>query len=138
MYLSELRPEQKELFLDLGICISKGDGSFDDSERIVLSEMCREMGIPQRIENRLGFDEALVRIKETASTREKRVILIEAAGIILADGVYSEEEKGLVKRISEVLEIEYKQCEYVLRTVRDLFEVYDRLAAFLACDKEDR
>lgn len=132
MFLVELRPEQKELFLDLGILLSKSDGAFNKAEKKVISEMCKEMGITERTENQLDLNEVLRRIRDTAYTREKRIILLETAGIVLADGTYSEEEKGVIKNISDSLKIEYSQYQEVLKTIQELYSVYKKVGDFLS------
>lgn len=132
MFLAELRPEQKELFLDLVILLSKSDCVFDESEQKAISEMCREMEINERTENQLELNEVLKKIGETAYTREKRIILLETAGIVLADGVYSEEEESMIKDISDSLKIEYEQYQEVLKTIQELYGVYKKIGDFLS------
>ena len=132
MFLAELRPEQKELFLDLVILLSKSDCVFDESEQKAIFEMCREMEINERTENQLELNEVLKKIGETAYTREKRIILLETAGIVLADGVYSEEEESMIKDISDSLKIEYEQYQEVLKTIQELYGVYKKIGDFLS------
>lgn len=132
MFLAELKPEQKELFLDLGICLSKSDGRFDESEQKVIIEMCREMGIKKRVDNRFEFKDALTQIKENITEREKRIILLETAGIVLADGNFSEEEAILIKNISEELQIEYDCYSDIIEMVKELYNVYSKIGKFLS------
>lgn len=132
MFLAELKPEQKELFLDLVICLSKSDGCFDESEQKVIIEMCREMGIKKRIDNRFEFKDALIKIKENITEREKRIILLETAGIVLADGNFSEDEAILIKNISEELQIEYDCYSDIIEMVKELYNVYSKIGTFLS------
>lgn len=132
MFLAELKPEQKELFLDLVICLSKSDGCFDESEQKVIIEMCREMGIKKRIDNRFEFKDALIKIKENITEREKRIILLETAGIVLADGNFSEDEAILIKNISDELQIEYDCYGDIIEMIKELYNVYSKIGTFLS------
>lgn len=131
MFLSELKNAQKELFLDLCIHLSMCDGDFSNSEKNTILQMCKEMEINERFTPGVVFDDALSQLAENASVREKRIILIEIAGIILADNVFASEEKNSLKKISDSLEIDYSQCEKVISMVQDLYVVYSKIGSFL-------
>ena len=90
MFLSELKDEQKDLFLDLGIHLS------------------------------------------LSVVREKRFVLLEIAGVVMADEVYSSEEKAEVKKISDALGVDYSHCEDAISLVKDLFVVYSKIGNFLS------
>lgn len=131
MFLSELRNAQKELFLDLSIHLSMSDGYFVDSEKNTILQMCKEMEINERFTPVVDFEDALNQLAEDATIREKRIILIEAAGIILADGVFASEEKNAMRKISDSLAVDYSQCEKVISLVQDLYEIYSKFGSFL-------
>lgn len=132
MYLSELRGTQKELFLDLCIHLSMSDGDFVDIEKNTILQMCKEMEINERLTPVANFDDALKQLAEDTTIREKRIILLEIGGIILADGIFSSEEENAMKKIADSLEIDYFQCEKVISMVRDLYEVYLKIGSFLS------
>lgn len=131
MFLSELKPEQKELFLDLGICLSMSDGDFSEPEKKMILEMCKEMGVYERTDAKLKFEDALEKIKEGITEREKRIILLETAGIVLADGEYSDDEMLVMKKIATTLEIDYSHVEEVVETVNSLLDIYSKIGEFL-------
>lgn len=132
MFLSELKDTQKELFLDLSIHLVKCDGDFADVERNTISQMCKEMEINERFTPVVNFDDALNQLTESATIREKRIILLEIGGVILADGVFSSEEKSAMKEISDLLKIDYFQCEKVIAMIQDLYEVYSKIGLYLS------
>lgn len=132
MFLSELKDEQKDLFLDLGIHLSKSDGEFLGAEKDNIRQMCKEMGIEERLEENVEFDIALNRLSESATVREKRIVLLEIAGIVMADGVYSLEEKEMVENVSNVLGFDYSHFENVISLIRDLFVAYSKIGDFLS------
>jgi len=45
MFLSKLKSEEKEYFLDLGIHLASSDGDFSDVEKENIKQMCQEMAI---------------------------------------------------------------------------------------------
>lgn len=132
MYLSELRGEQKELFIDLGIHLSMSDGDFSSVEKNMIRQMCKEMEVSERLEKKVEFEVALNRIGENATVREKRIVLLELAGIVMADGVYSPEEQKAVEQIASALEIDYSHCENAILLIKDLFVVYSKMGNFLS------
>ncbi len=132
MFLSELKDEQKDLFLDLGIHLSMSDGRFSDIEKNTIRQMCKEMEIGERLEANIEFDAALNRLSENATVREKRIVLLEMAGIVMADGVYSPEEKTTVENISNTLGVDYPRCENAISLIKELFAVYSKIGDFLS------
>lgn len=132
MFLSELKDEQKDLFLDLGIHLSMSDGEFTKTEKNTICQMCKEMGIDERLEQNVDFDTALSRLGKNATVREKRIVLLEIAGVVMADEVYSSEEKAEVKKISDALGVDYSHCEDAISLVKDLFVVYSKIGNFLS------
>lgn len=132
MFLHELKNTQKELFLDLSIYLSMSDGEFADSEKNTIVQMCREMEIEKRLTPNVNFDDALSQLAENTTIREKRIILIEIAGIIFADGIFASGEESLMKKISDSLKVDYSQCEKAIMLVRDLYEVYSKIGPFLS------
>lgn len=132
MFLSELKDTQKELFLDLSIHLSMCDEEFTDAEKNTIFQMCKEMGISERFVPVISFDDALNQLTESTTIREKRIILLEIGGIILADGVFSSEEKSAMEKISDSLKIDYYQCEKAIEMIRDLYEIYSKIGLFLS------
>lgn len=132
MFLSELNDTQKELFLDLSIHLSMCDEEFVDDERNTILQMCKEMGISERIVPVVNFDDALNQLTESTTIREKRIILLEIGGVVLADGVFSSEEKKAMLKISDSLKVDYSQCERAIEMIRDLYRIYSKIGSFLS------
>ena len=132
MFLSELRDTQKELFLDLSIYLSMRDGNFADVEKNTIIQMCKEMGIDKRLVPVLNFDDVLNQLAESVTIREKRIIILEIGGVILADGFFSTEEESAMKQISDSLKIDYSQCKKAIAMIQDLYEGYSKIGSFLS------
>ena len=132
MFLAELNDTKKELFLDLSLHLSMCDGEFVDAEKSAILQMCREMEVAERFAPDNDFDDALNQIAEGATIREKRIILLEIGGVILADGAFSAEEEGAMKRIADFLEVDYSHCEKVILIIQDLYKVYSQIGSFLS------
>lgn len=132
MFLAELKAEQRELFLDIGIALSMSDGDFSASEKKMILEMCREMGIAERLEPKSDIKSALKALKGGISAREKRIVLLEAAGIVLTDGEYSSDEVVAMKNIASELEIAYSEVEEVVGILGELLGVYTKIGQFLS------
>ena len=131
MYLGELKEAQKNLFLDLCINLAMSDERFAHEEKTMLKQMCHEMGIDERYSTEKSVADAINELAESATDREKRIMIIELAGIIMADNVYHESEKKILKDLSEAFEISFDETEKIIPTISRLYNVYSNFAKFL-------
>ncbi len=132
MFLSKLKSEEMELFLDLGIHLASCDGDFALVEKENIIQMCQEMGIEKRLDAKLSFNEALEQLSKLSNNYEKKIILLELAGIVMADGVCSPEEKELLMNIITTLNMKDSDCDAVIKLVSSLYSVYSEIGNYLA------
>ena len=132
MFLSKLKSEEKELFLDLGIHLASSDGDFSEVEKNNIKQMCQEMGVRERFETKLDLNEALNQFSEIADIYEKKITMIELAGIVMADGIYTLEEKAFLHKITEVFNIDKNDCDTVIELVGKLHNLYTEIGTYLA------
>ncbi len=131
MYLNELHPENKDLFLDLCICLSMSDLHFSHEEKVLIKQLCAEMNIPERYSTDLNVNDVIKSLAKNTTEREKRIIIIEAAGIIMVDNDYSDNEKKLMLTLSKIFGIPYSETEKIIGTISELYSVYEKFAQFL-------
>ena len=132
MFLSKLKSEEKEYFLDLGIHLASSDGDFSDVEKENIKQMCQEMAIEERFDAKLNFEEALGQISEISDAYERKIVMIELAGIIMADGICTSEEKDHLKKIAEAMDINESECDTVIKLVSSLYGIYREIGTYLA------
>lgn len=135
MYLEELQEAQKQLFLDLCIIISNSDTEFSYQEKRMIQHICREMDIPEKYDTESVLEEVIKQLAENSTEREKRIIIIEAAGIIMADNKYVAEEKNIVLLLSEAFGISMEEIENMIEIIGELYAVYKKFADFLTGKK---
>ena len=94
MYLSLLNDNQKSLFLSIALYLAKVDNDYSEEERRIIQSYCVEMNITE--ENYVHSNnimEIISSIDECSDNRAKRIIVLEAVGLAIIDGDYSENEK---------------------------------------------
>ena len=115
MLLNKLQDENKELFLRLEMLLVNIDGKYCDSERRLVEQHCREMGI-QPIE----YDKTV--------TIEK----IELITVAIIDGVYDEREKEFVEYLRKMLHMPKEVGEQALALVQKLIDASVSIENFVA------
>lgn len=121
MFLSQLRKENKELFLKLSVYASNANDLFVDEEKELIYAYCREMGIPEVMpDTSETIDIILNQISEQADDVEKNIIILEILGLVKADGVYDEKEKAFMCQMMDGIKVKRD----VLSQYNSLLEVY--------------
>lgn len=131
MYLNELASEQKELFLDLCICLSESDEDFSQEEKDTIDKFCIEMGNTARYVANNDVEMTLDKLNDISSDVEKRSITLEIMGIVLADGSYDDGEKAILEKLASKFSIEYSEIEKMIQVISDLYKIYGKFNLFL-------
>ena len=89
MYLSYLKPFQKESFLDLSLMIANADHEFNVLEKDLIEKLCEEMGIEPKAATEKSINEILENLSLSTTSKEKKIILLELLGLNVesAEGV---------------------------------------------------
>lgn len=103
MWLSALRPEQREALLGLAHNIIVSDGLLDPNEEGMLDQFKRDMELNPSVESDyLELDG----IEQVFDTRKSRVIaLLNLIRLSYADGAQEIEEECLLKEISRTFQV---------------------------------
>lgn len=131
MYLGEFDKEKKELFLDLCINLSKCDGDFAIVEKRLIEKFCVEMNINARFEAKQDTESTLALLNNLCDNREKRAIIIEIIGIVLADEKYHDAEKSILRDCSNVFSVDFLEITKVMDVVKELYGIYGKFNLFL-------
>lgn len=131
MYLAKLDIEKKYLFRDLEIIMSKVDGDFSSDEKLIIDTHCMEMHIDNNnYESALSEEELLKQIEEGLDEKEQKIFFFELAATVMADNIYHDAEKKLIKKLSDVLKFDDEKTNEVFGIINDLKSAYSRCAAF--------
>ncbi len=131
MFLHELNNEQKDLFLDLCLSLSLSDNEFSKEEKNMVKQFCAEMMIKERYKVLSDANGVIEKLSEISTKREKRIVLIELTGIVLADGKYTKEEKTLLNEIGEKFSVSSTEIDEMINIVLELYGVYEKIGSFL-------
>ena len=132
MYLSKLSIEQKHIFLDLEIHMSKIDGNFSAEEKQIIDAHCLEMHIDNNgYKNEMSLSEVIEHLKSDFNAKEKHIVFLELAATVWADNVYHETEKDLIESLSDKLSITEKEIDIAFSLVNQLKEAYKGCADFV-------
>ena len=132
MYLALLDKDKKELFLNLEIIISMADGEFGEEEKNIIDAHCFEMQIDDNnYESWMTIDEIIYGINEKCSDVEKRIIYMELATVVLADGVYHKEEQIMLEDYALHFGISDKAAASIIETLFEMRTIYTKCANFV-------
>ena len=131
MYLNKLNFEQKNLFLNLGILLTKADGKVTKEEEYIISQMCQEMSIEKKIDCNLSVDEIIEKLSLISSVCERKMIFIELVAIVMTDGLCDKEELYLIEKIAMKFNIDVLEIDKILKNVSDLYVIYGNFNSFI-------
>lgn len=131
MYLAMLSNEKKHLFLNLEIYLSKVDSDFSAAEKRIIDAHCIEMHIDNNgYEADMSQSDIFEGLKEFTK-QESKIVFLELVGTIMADNVYNIEEKALVKKLAEILELKDDDINLAFSIISDMKKVYERCADYI-------
>lgn len=122
MFLTELKYEEKQLFLNLCIHAANANDFFVEEEKNMIQDYCREMKIeePSFLEMK-SLEAVIAEINRISDLRSKKIIVLELLGLMMVDKEYDEHEKIFMKTLAEKIGIE-----------KDLFnEIAEKLDKYL-------
>ncbi len=94
---------------------------FSDEEKELVQAYCREMNIPEEIpEAAEPLDDIINTLSAQTDNVEKKIILLEALGLVRADGLYDEKERTFMEKLAAGLGINVA----VLGSFNSLLEIY--------------
>lgn len=107
MFVSNLNKEQQGLLLGLSKMLINADGIVTEEEKLLLDMMKKQCASEVDV-----LENPLAKIDEISfSYKEKVSFLLEIVGVAYIDSEYQEEEKKLIKTISDKLKISYVLLE---------------------------
>lgn len=109
------------------------DGKYCDSERRLVEQHCREMGIqPIEYDKTVTIEKIAETINREMSVEERKIILIELITVAIIDGVYDEREKEFVEYLRKMLHMPKEVGEQALALVQKLIDASVSIENFVA------
>ncbi|MEE0863230.1 MAG: hypothetical protein U0L79_09635 [Lachnospiraceae bacterium] len=106
MYLSILEREKKKLFYQLAVAIASVDCVCSDEEKIMLNSYCKEMDLKYPEIDIKPIDEILQKLNEITNIQEKKIIIFEVVGLVLADKICNAKEEEVLRCIEKVFDMD--------------------------------
>ena len=127
MFLNQLSNEEKNAFISLSVKISEANGVFDEVERAMIQEYCKEMEIPFFNTEKADSIDAIVEVFKNATDHVKRIVILEALGLAYSDGEVDYEEDNLMSSFVGKIGSE----ENVYKEIGELLNKYNVVLAEL-------
>lgn len=127
MFLNQLSNEEKNAFISLSIKISEANGVFDEVERVMIQEYCKEMEIPFFNTEKADSIDAIVEVFKNATDHVKRIVILEVLGLAYSDGQLDYEEDNLMRSFAEKIGI----GESIYKEIGELLNKYNVVLAEL-------
>lgn len=105
MFLELLNDAQQQLFLDAAVTMAAADGHVHLNETAFLERVKRESGGTLQTASQLPHGEVISRAREAFDDRRvaSRALLVELAGLVIADGERSDAELEFLREIAEAV-----------------------------------
>ena len=121
MWLSSLKPEQRQALMGLAHNVVVSDGLLDPNEEGMMDEFKREMELNPALESEYL---ELVGIEQTFDSRKSRLIaLLNLLRLSYVDGAFEIEEECLLKEISEAFGVSSDEFMLLDNWVRRLLSL---------------
>lgn len=123
MFLKELTPEEKEVFLGLCVHAASANDIVEATEFEMIEEYCKEMGIAFFNVNKVVNFDRVIKVFSESEPRHKKIVFNGVLGLLYADGSYDAKEKEFV------FDFAYKigLTEHDVMVQSDLMERYMRI-----------
>ena len=119
MYLDLLNSKEKVLFIDLAVHVSQANGSVDESEKDIIDQCCKEMGIDSYDITALHSVDEIKAAFSGSDESIKRAAVLELLGIGYTDGSFDEPEDSLIRDFALAIGISKETYGKLIQDVND-------------------
>ena len=126
MFLNQLKPEEKELFLELSANAVMANGEFDQDELETVAKLCYEMMMPNHLpDTNKPLDVILEEINEMATVQERNIIVFELFTLLGSDENHDSKEMDYMDYVAYKLEVNDDKYQH-LRSLSRLRELLNK------------
>ena len=129
MFLHELNDEQKKAFICLAHDVVVSDGRLSPSEKVMMDELSREIGLSSDFEPHYIPIAGMDSIFDSRRTRVSVIIAFIRLGY--ADGAFEIEEQFLLKELCELFSISTQDFSVIENWVRRLIALEKEARSFM-------
>ncbi len=122
MFLSALKADEKEAFLELAHHLMVADGEVHDEEREVFESYLYECELPGYKVQQQGIKNITEKLKDSDKKTQK-IILVELWGMILADTKVGDQEKDFMDSLAREWGFNESQNRRMRRWAKDFTDI---------------
>ncbi len=119
MFLDRLNDKEKEMFLDLTVYTAQANGIIEDTEKNLILQYCKEMGVAFYDISKLHSLEEVVAVFSKSSKEKKRIVLLEILGLCYADGDFDTVEQAFAKKFSQDIGLKDDLFDTLSRDIKE-------------------
>jgi len=123
MYLNELSIGEKKNFLELAHYAMGLNGEFKDEEQEIYQSFVYECDLPKYSLEKQEKIDSVIKVLAKSVPRNKRILLIELFGILLADGEICDSEAQYMDKVGLALDIEDYEVKKIQRWVEAMTDL---------------
>lgn len=128
MFLNQLSNHEKEAFISLSVHAAKANGIFEEEEKSLIEEYCREMAIEESdLENIMTMEEVEA-VFSKSENHIKKIVLLEVFGLVYSDGQYDSEEKGFIGDFVQEIGLGAEEAEKLQKLIIKYLEVLKEIS----------
>ena len=123
MYLSELSVVERKTFLELAYSVMALNGSHKEQEKAIFESFTHECGMPSYQLKQQDDIDAVIKVLTRSEMKNRRIVIVELFGIVLADGEYCENEAAFMLKLASsfgIEEFELKRLQRWVEAMNDL------------------
>ena len=91
----------------------------------------KKIELLKKYETEKSSSDSLCEISAISNKREKRIIIIELLGIVMADKKIAPEEETFMNNVLDTFQIERSELKDAACLVNELYDIYEKFAKFL-------
>ena len=119
MFLDRLNDKEKEMFLDLTVYTAQANGIIEDTEKNLILQYCKEMGVAFYDISKLHSLDEVVAVFSKSSKEKKRIVLLEILGLCYADGDFDTVEQAFAKKFSQDIGLKDDLFDTLSRDIKE-------------------
>ena len=119
MFLDRLNDKEKEMFLDLTVYSAQANGVIEDTEKNMILQYCKEMGVAFYDISKLHSLEEVIAVFSKSSKEKKRIVLLEILGLCYADGDFDTVEQAFAKKFSQDIGLKDDLFDTLSRDIKE-------------------
>ena len=134
MFLDRLNDDEKVMFLDLAVYAAQTNGIVEESEKKILMQYCKEMGVAFYDVSKLhSLDEVKEFFKER-NEETKRIVILEILGLCYIDGEFDSVENAFAKDFAEDIHVDENAYKVLTRDIEEYVTILSIIQGHIASE----